>query len=108
MKKVFLFVLMFLCMAGSMDAAGYRGNNRGRSYGHSRSSFSRSHRGGGRTTGGGSYTHRIGGMVGNMFGASYKGFIFGVDGLALQADLAVKLQLSPTKDEYFLLTNQSL
>ena len=99
MKKVFLFVLMFLCMAGSMDAAGYRGNNRGRSYSHSRSSFSRSHRSGGRATGGGSYTHRIGGMVGNMFGASYKGFIFGVDGLALQADLAVKLQLSPTKDD---------
>lgn len=46
MKKVFLCVLMFLCMAGSMDAAGYRGNNRGRSYGHSKSSFSRSHRGG--------------------------------------------------------------
>ena len=99
MKKVFLFVLMFLCMAGSMEAAGYRGNNRGRSYSHSRSSFSRSHRGGGRATGGGSYTHRIGGLVGNMFGVSYKGFIFGVEGLALQADLAAKLQLSPTKDD---------
>ena len=37
------------------------------------------------------YTHSIGGMVGNMYGVSYKGFIFGVDGLALQADLGVKL-----------------
>ena len=34
-----------------------------------------------------------------MFGVSYKGFIFGVEGLALQADLAAKLQLSPTKDD---------
>lgn len=90
MKKVFFFVLMFLCVAGSMDAAGYRSNRRGRSH----SSYSRSH-----TGGGDSYTHSVGGMVGNMFGASYKGFIFGVDGLALQADLAIKLQLSPTKDD---------
>ena len=97
MKKVFFFVLMFLCIAGSMDAAGYRGNNRGRSHSSTRSSFSKSHRGGGRGAGGGSYTHRIGGMMGNMFGASYKGFIFGIDGLALQTDLAVKLQASPAK-----------
>jgi len=99
MKKVFLFVLMFLCIAGSADAAGYRGNNRGRYHSNSRSSYSRSHRGGGRGARGGSYTHSVGAMVGNMFGVSYKGFVFGVDGLALQTDLAVKLQLSPTKED---------
>lgn len=87
-------MLMFLCIAGSMDAAGYRGHNRGRSYG-------RSHRGGG-----GSYTHSVGGVVGNMFGASYKGFIFGVDGLALQADLAFKLQISPAKNDIKLPAGQ--
>lgn len=90
MKKVFFFVLMFLCVAGSMDAAGYRSNRRGRSH----SSYSRSH-----TGGGDSYTHSVGGMVGNMFGASYKGFIFGVDGLAFQVDLAIKLQVSPAKND---------
>ncbi|MBP5642110.1 MAG: hypothetical protein J6W92_03500 [Paludibacteraceae bacterium] len=37
------------------------------------------------------YKNSIGANVGNMFGVSYKGFIFGVDGLALQADLGVKL-----------------
>ena len=37
------------------------------------------------------YTHSIGVNVGSMYGVSYKGFIFGVDGLALQADLGVKL-----------------
>ena len=37
------------------------------------------------------YTHSVGVTVGNMYGVSYKGFIFGVDGLALQADLGVKL-----------------
>ena len=37
------------------------------------------------------YTHSIGATVGNMYGVSYKGFIFGVDGLALQADLGVKI-----------------
>ena len=99
MKKVFLFVLMFLCMAGSMDAAGYRGNNRGRNYSSSRSSYSKSNRSRGRSAGGDSYTHRIGGMAGNMFGVSYKGFVFGVDGLALQTDLAVKLQFSPAKND---------
>lgn len=78
MKKIYVFVLMMACVVSSMYAAG---NRRGNSYRGS----------------GGSYTHSVGGVVGNMFGASYKGFIFGVDGLALQADLAVKLQLSPTK-----------
>ena len=86
-------MLMFLCLAGSMDAAGYRGHNRGRSYGRN-------------SRGGGSYTHSIGGVVGNMFGASYKGFIFGVDGLALQADLAFKLQISPAKNDIKLPTGQ--
>lgn len=37
------------------------------------------------------YTHSVGGVFGGMMGASYKGFIFGVDGLALQADLGVGL-----------------
>lgn len=37
------------------------------------------------------YKHSVGAVVGNMYGVSYKGFIFGVDGLALQADLGVKL-----------------
>lgn len=37
------------------------------------------------------YTHSIGGMVGSMYGVTYKGFIFGIDGLALQADLGVNL-----------------
>jgi len=90
MKKVFVFVLMFLCIAGSMDAAGYRGKKRGRSHG----------------AGGDSYTHSVGGMVGNMYGASYKGFIFGVDGLALQADLAVKMQLSPVLTDIKLSTGK--
>ena len=90
MKKVFVFVLMFLCIAGSLDAAGYRGKKRGRSHG----------------AGGDSYTHSVGGMIGNMFGASYKGFIFGVDGLALQADLAVKLQLSPSLNDIKLSTGK--
>ena len=80
MKKIYVFVLMMACVVSSMYAAG---NRRGNSYRGS----------------GGSYTHSVGGVVGNMFGASYKGFVFGVDGLALQADLAVKLQLSPTKDD---------
>ena len=44
------------------------------------------------------YTHSVGGVVGGMYGASYKGFIFGVDGLALQADLAVRLTEAATKD----------
>ena len=37
------------------------------------------------------YKHSIGATVGSMYGVSYKGFIFGVEGLALQADLGVKL-----------------
>ena len=37
------------------------------------------------------YTHSIGATVGNLYGVSYKGFIFGVEGLALQADLGVKI-----------------
>jgi len=37
------------------------------------------------------YTHSIGVNVGSMYGVTYKGFIFGVDGLALQADLGVRL-----------------
>ena len=78
MKKISVFVLMMACVVSSMDAAGYRSRNRYRGSGDS-------------------YTHSVGGVVGNMFGASYKGFIFGVDGLALQADLAVKLQRSPAK-----------
>ena len=77
MKKTMIFALLFVCAAGSINAAGYRSRGRG--------------------SRGDSYTHSVGGIVGNMFGASYKGFIFGVDGLALQADLAVKLQDSPCK-----------
>ncbi len=38
------------------------------------------------------YQHSIGGMVGSMYGASYKGFVFGVEHLALQADLGVRLE----------------
>lgn len=90
MKKVLLFVAMFLCIASSMEA------------GH-RSSYGSNHR----SSGGDSYTHSIGGMIGNMFGVSYKGFIFGVEGLALQADLAVKLQLSPTKDDIRVLSTHT-
>lgn len=37
------------------------------------------------------YVHSIGVNVGSMYGVSYKGFIFGIDGLALQADLGVRL-----------------
>ena len=37
------------------------------------------------------YKHSVGINVGSTYGASYKGFIFGVDGLALQADLGVQL-----------------
>lgn len=37
------------------------------------------------------YTHSFGANVGGMMGASYKGFIFGMDNLALQADLGVRL-----------------
>lgn len=37
------------------------------------------------------YKHSIGGMVGSMYGASYKGFVFDVEHLALQADLGVRL-----------------
>lgn len=37
------------------------------------------------------YTHSVGALVGGMNGASYKGFILGRDGLALQTDLAVGL-----------------
>ena len=40
------------------------------------------------------YTHSIGVNVGSMYGVSYKGFIFGVDGLALQADLGVRLGIT--------------
>lgn len=44
---------------------------------------------------GGSYEHSLGFKVGSEFGLTYKGFIFGVDGLALQADLGVKMEGSP-------------
>lgn len=37
------------------------------------------------------YTHSVGAVVGGMNGASYKGFILGRDGLALQTDLVVGL-----------------
>lgn len=37
------------------------------------------------------YKHSIGGMVGSMYGVSYKGFIWGVEHLALQGDLGVRL-----------------
>ncbi len=37
------------------------------------------------------YKHSIGGMVGSMYGVSYKGFILGVEHLALQGDLGVRL-----------------
>lgn len=37
------------------------------------------------------YTHSVGATVGNLYGAEYKGFIFGVDGLALQVDLGCKI-----------------
>lgn len=37
------------------------------------------------------YKHSVGGMVGSMYGVSYKGFVFGVDHLALEADLGVRL-----------------
>ncbi|MCQ2311378.1 MAG: hypothetical protein MJZ64_06490 [Paludibacteraceae bacterium] len=38
------------------------------------------------------YTHSVGVNVGSQYGVSYKGFIFGVDGLALQVDLGVRLE----------------
>lgn len=37
------------------------------------------------------YKVSLGATVGTLYGASYKGFIFGVDGLALAADLGVNL-----------------
>lgn len=40
------------------------------------------------------YKHSIGGTVGSMYGVSYKGFILGVEHLALQGDLGVRLMLS--------------
>lgn len=40
------------------------------------------------------YKHSIGGMVGSMYGASYKGFVFDVEHLALQADLGFRLMAS--------------
>ena len=46
------------------------------------------------------YTHSIGGVVGSMYGVSYKGFIFGVDGLALQADLGVQLMSTAGSTSY--------
>lgn len=38
------------------------------------------------------YTHSVGVNVGSQYGFSYKGFIFGVDGLALQVDLGARLE----------------
>lgn len=37
------------------------------------------------------YKYSVGGMVGSMYGVSYKGFVFGMDHLALEADLGVRL-----------------
>ena len=37
------------------------------------------------------YKNSIGGMVGSMYGVSYKGFVLGVEHLALQGDLGVRL-----------------
>lgn len=44
------------------------------------------------------YTHSFGANVGGMMGASYKGFIFGMDNLALQADLGVRLTEAAFKE----------
>ena len=85
MKKILLLVLMSACVVSGMDAAGSRGRN--------------AYRGRGGSGNGGSYTHSVGGVVGNMFGGSYKGFVLGVDGLALQMDLAVKMQRSPAQND---------
>ncbi|MBQ9523181.1 MAG: hypothetical protein IJR74_05110 [Paludibacteraceae bacterium] len=38
-----------------------------------------------------SYEHSLGVSVGNLFGVSYKGFFFGVEGLGMQIDLGCKL-----------------
>lgn len=50
------------------------------------------------------YTHSVGVNVGGMDGFSYKGFIFGVDGLALQVDFGARLEktagLFKEKDKY--------
>lgn len=37
------------------------------------------------------YKYSVGGTVGSMYGVSYKGFVFGVDHLALETDLGVRL-----------------
>ena len=37
------------------------------------------------------YTNSVGGTAGTMYGFTYKGFVFGVDGLALQLDLGLNL-----------------
>ena len=39
------------------------------------------------------YVHSLGGVIGGLNGVSYKGFIFGIPGLALQADLGVRLSV---------------
>lgn len=74
MKKIILLALVVMS-ATCMSAAKYRGGK-----------------------GGGDYTHALGFKVGNELGLTYKGFIFGVDGLALQADLGFKMMSVPTKE----------
>lgn len=47
------------------------------------------------------YRHSIGGMVGSMYGVSYKGYVLGVEHLALQADLGVRLMATAAGDGNF-------
>lgn len=75
MKKVLFIAMALLCIV-NVNAAGSRRNSR---------------------SGSSEYVHSIGFKVGNELGLTYKGFIFGVDGLALQADLGFKMMSSPTK-----------
>jgi len=71
MKKVLIFTLALMCIV-NVSVAGSRRSSRG-----------------------GSYEHSLGFKVGSEVGLTYKGFILGVDGLALQADLEVKMEGSP-------------